>query len=287
MFRVFCVGEVLFDKIGDDYYFGGAPLNVAAHLARFGVRSYIVSAVGADTLGATALSKMYRYKIDRSFVKTDPAHKTGIAVVHPERDGNERFELPENAAYDFVSLSETELERISALRPDAVVFGSLAQKRSDAAKRAIRSLLGALPDAERFFDVNLRKAYFDREIIASSIDLSTVFKLNDTEIEIVSPLLFGQTLQREAFAERIFKEFPCRLVVVTLGKEGAAAYRRDVGSAFSPAVDAPVVDTVGAGDAFSAGFLASWLSTRDLSAALGEGNAAGARTVAHKGALPE
>lgn len=287
MFRVFCIGEVLFDQIGDDYFFGGAPLNVAAQLARLGVSPYMVSAVGADALGETALSKMDRYKIDKSFVRTDPDHRTGTAVVHPERDGNERFELPENVAYDFITLSETEFKRIAALRPDAVVFGSLAQKRSAVTKSTIRALLGALQYSERFFDVNLRKAYFDREIIASSIDRCTIFKLNDTEIEILSPLLFGVALSKEAFAERVFREFPCGLVVVTLGKDGAAAYDRNGGSAFSPAIVTPVVDTVGAGDAFSAGFLASWLSKRDMRAALGEGNAAGARTVAHRGALPE
>ena len=104
MFKVLCIGEVLFDIIGDRYYPGGAPLNAAAQLSRLGVCAYMISAVGRDPLGEIALSKMDEYKIDRRFVKTDPLHKTGTAIVHPELDGNERFELPDNAAYDFIDL---------------------------------------------------------------------------------------------------------------------------------------------------------------------------------------
>ena len=86
MYSALCAGEVLFDIIGDKHQLGGAPLNVAAHLSRLGVYTYMVSAVGTDALGKTALSKMASYKIDCRFVKTDLLHNTGTAIVHPELD---------------------------------------------------------------------------------------------------------------------------------------------------------------------------------------------------------
>ena len=154
-------------------------------------------------------------------------------------------------------------------------------------KKSIIRLLHAFPDTVKLFDVNLRKAYFDADIISSSLEQCTVFKLNDSEVGILSPMLFGQTLDVGMFSLRALKDFPCQAVVITLGGNGAAGYEKNGNTAFVPGITANVVDTVGAGDAFSAAFLASWLNTHDLQASLSEGNAAGARTVAHAGAVPE
>jgi fructokinase len=176
---------------------------------------------------------------------------------------------------------------IKQINPDAVVFGSLAQARSALTGKSVKDILDALPGAVKLFDANLRKTYYSRGIISSSLEHCTIFKLNETEAETISSLLYGRTLPADEFAARIFGDFRCEVVAVTRGENGALAFLRDGTCESVPGFQTAIVDTVGAGDAFSAAFLASWLEKRDLKKALRAGNTAGAKTVSHAGAIPE
>ena len=284
MKTIICIGEILWDVYPGRRYLGGAPLNVAVHLAKLGEKPYMVSAVGRDELGRSALEQLEPPGVTRRFSVSND-RPTGTAVVRPELVGDARFDLPENAAYDLTDLSDADLAALLRLAPDAVVFGSLAQKRSKTMAGSVHRLLDALPDAEKLFDVNLRKQLYDEDIVSASIERCGIFKLNEDEVDTISFLLFDEVMPADRFARFVFSDFPCHTVLVTRGGRGAVAYGRDYEAVQADAVPVAVVDTVGAGDAFSAAYLSAWLHTHDMAAALRAGNENGARTAAHAGAF--
>lgn len=285
-----CIGEILWDIIGEAEYLGGAPLNCAVHCVALGMEARVVSRVGTDARGRAALKALSQRGVSTACVSADPARPTGTALVFPERDGADRFTLPENAAYDFAALSGAEISDIIALRPDALVYGTLAPYRSKSVLAALEALVPACVQngAEALYDVNLRLSYYDAVLVRRLLSMCTVLKLNDGELSVLSPLLFGPGLNGSGFSSRIFAEYPlCRCIVTTLGENGAECATRS-GERFAvPGIKVDVADTVGAGDAFSAAFLASYLETHDEKASLEAGNRAGAFTASQPGATPE
>ena len=285
MKKILCIGEILWDVIGENKYLGGAPLNVAANLSALGAESWVLSALGKDELGRLALEKMASADINTELVAVLGGVPTGTAIVHPELDGNERFELPYPVAYDGISLTSDVKKRLSEISPCGIVFGTLGAYRSESVRRSIETVLAMFPDAMSLYDVNLRKAYFDRELVSSLASMAKIVKLNDGETEILSPLLFGRSLSISDFANGVIEAFGCEYVVVTKGEKGAEIFGRGASSAVG-GIRCGVVDTVGAGDAFSAGVLTALLNGSSLDEALAAGNRCGAECVSHAGAFP-
>lgn len=280
--RTLCVGEILWDIIGNTPFLGGAPLNAAAHLAKFGAESYLLSAVGNDELGQNALARLQEAGVKPDYIAVLENATTGTALVFPEKEGSDRFLLPENVAYDQTALPTNSLPAF-----DGIVFGSLASFRSESVKNAVSALAKANPKAEKLFDVNLRLLFFDKPLLEELLGLCTICKVNDEEASKVGSILFGKEMEYPEFAERILSTYPsCHVVLVTKGSNGAAAYVRDKGAYIVPGEKITVCDTVGAGDAFAAAFLALWLATSDAEKALKAGNAAGAHTASKPGAFP-
>ncbi len=278
---VLCIGEVLWDIIGEEKYLGGAPLNVAANLADMGHGAYVLSAVGSDGLGAAALEKMDAAGINRSLVAVLEGVPTGTAIVHPELDGNERFQLPYPVAYDGAAFPGD----FGGIEPSALVYGTLAAYRSRTVRECLEKTFEKFPHALRLYDVNLRKEYFSRELVSVLAFRATVIKLNDGEVDILSYLIFGEKLDIPAFAEKALREFECEYILVTKGAEGAEMFWKS-GRARVPGAKVKVVDTVGAGDAFSAGVLGALLAGKPPAIALEAGNARGTDCVTHSGAFP-
>lgn len=285
MHTILCLGEILWDVYPDAEYLGGAPMNVAVHSAKLGCRAYMISALGRDARGNAARERMELHGVNCRFVITTD-HPTGTAVVYPERDGDDRFDLPANVAYDQTRLTSSDLEAMIALAPDAIVFGTLAAKRSDTVADSLERLLAVLPNTERLYDVNIRKQFYDKELVSDLLKRTTILKLNDDEVDTLSYLLFDDVMSADRFARFVLDEYPCHTVVVTRGAQGADAYTRDTDLPIhADACRVSVVDTVGAGDAFAAAYLAAWLKTHDVATALAAGNANGAKTASHAGAF--
>lgn len=283
--NVICIGELLWDHIGAERHLGGAPLNTGAHLAAFGFTPWMISRVGEDEAGAQALSRLDALGIRRDFVKTD-SHPTASARVFSRPDGTPDYELSENSAYDYIDLSDAELDAAAALSPIAVVYGSLTQKRSELTRSSIRRLMKRLDTVPGLFDVNLRKDYFDGDILRESTAMCGILKLNENELPIMSSLMYGEGLTQDRFVGRVFAENRCEIVVITHGERGAEAYDRCCAHFSQPGIPVDVADTVGAGDAFNAGFLCGLFKTKRLSSAVELGNRAGAYVASRHGGTP-
>ncbi len=285
MLGLVAFGEILWDVIDGDAHIGGAPFNLAAHAVRCGLCAAAVSGVGDDELGRGALAAMSRLDVDGRWTTLDRHHPTGTVAV-TLKDGQPSYVIRSGVAWDFIRLSEASLQTLKAERPRAFCFGTLAQ-RSEVSRQTLIRLLDALKGAAVFYDVNLRQSFWSGPLIEQGLAHATLVKVNDDEARVLGGLLFGGACEPEAFARAVLARHPARAVVVTLGGAGCLVCERGMDAVRCPGIKVDVADTVGAGDAFSAAFLAAWLKGATAAEAAQAGNRRGAWVASQRGAVPE
>lgn len=280
--NVLSFGEILFDIIEGGNYLGGAPLNFAAHLAQCGVDSYIFSRVGADELGRLALDQVEILGVKTTFIQVDEEHPTGTVQVKLEH-GQPDYTICENVAYDFIHLEEQgqALDRTSF---DILYFGTLAQ-RNQRSRETLRQLVARKKFGQIFYDVNLRKGFYTREILQDSLRLCTVLKLNDDEIKVLSVLFYQQELEIEAFSQKVADNFGIDIVIVTAGDRGCYIYKKHI-LHLVPGYAVTVADTIGAGDAFSAAFVYKYFNGESALNSANIANKLGAYVASLRGPIP-
>lgn len=281
--KIVALGEVLWDLLPEGRMLGGAPANFAFHAHALGAESGLISRVGDDDLGRDILQRFSATGLPVDGLQVDPAAPTGTVSVELSPDGQPRYIIHENVAWDAIAVSPEAMTAVT--NADAVCFGSLAQ-RSPISRATIRALVAATPSRVwRIFDINLRQDYYTRETIGASLELANVLKLNETELPILARLfdLAGEPPdQIAALAAR----FDLRAVALTLGAGGSLLR---VGATFSAHAGMPVKvrDTIGAGDSFTAmlalGLLADWPAAQINERA----NAIAAFVCSQAGATPE
>ena len=234
-------GEVLFDCFPDgSRVLGGAPFNVAWHCQAFGLQPLFISRVGNDPLGREVKSAMLDWGMDTSGLQLDSSHATGIVDVS-FNDGEPSYNIVENSAWDFIDHQATpELEQHGIL-----YHGSLALRNPVAAS----SLMDLKQQSEQsiFIDVNLRPPWWNQALIENIIQNSRWIKINVDELTLIVP----QEKSTETRASYLLSQLDVELVVITLGDAGAIAVTRNEQYSVQPDKTCNVVDTVGAGDAFS------------------------------------
>lgn len=242
------VGEVLFDRFPDGTaVLGGAPFNVAWHLAAFSAAPAVVTRVGNDEAGRAVREAMDDWGMDTRWLQVDPDRPTGTVEVRM-KGGSHRFEILGDQAYDRIEPRDLPGD------PALVYHGTLAL-RSPGPRRAVEALRAA--GAPVFVDVNLRAPWWDEASVGGLLEEATWAKLNEDELETLAGR--GDRGEARRFRER----FDLELLIVTRGSEGSlvvSADGRELEAAPEPGVE--VVDTVGAGDAFTAvvllGLLRGW-----------------------------
>jgi fructokinase len=258
--RILGVGEVLWDLLPTGRQFGGAPANFAYHASLLGGAAYVVSAVGNDPLGREILDRLDALKINREHVAVDPEHPTGTVSVELDAHGKPTYTIHEGVAWNNIPSTPAMLEL--AQQADAVCFGSLAQ-RSACSRTSIQSLLAATTSrCLCVFDINLRQHYYSKEIIAEGLAASDVLKLNDEELPVVAALLGLQGTQ-DSLLSGLIQRYRLRLIALTKGSCGSVLQGPDERSVH-PGVPATIVDTVGAGDSFTAAVTLGLLAGRSL-----------------------
>ncbi|MGA2003888.1 MAG: carbohydrate kinase [Terriglobales bacterium] len=259
-FNVIGVGEVLWDLLLTGPKMGGAPANFAYHAHALGARGHVITRVGNDDLGRNIIGRFREMDLPEKTVQVDDSAPTGTAKVSLSGDGLAHFTIQENVAWDFIAAGTEALE--AARGADAICFGSLAQ-RNEVSRRTIQQLLGAAPaEALRVFDINLRQHYYSREVIEQSLRLADVLKLNDDEL----PVLAEMFVLGESDADRIERLaglYELQVVALTRGAQGSLLY---AGGRWAECSSRPVevVDTVGAGDSFTAALALGLLQKMDL-----------------------
>src|ERR1017187_6607394 len=287
-FNVIGVGEVLWDLLQTGPQMGGAPANFAYHAHALGANSQVITRVGEDDLGHEIIRRFQGMALPSDNVQVDAVAPTGTATVSLIDDGLAHFTIQDNVAWDFLAATPEALA--AACQADAICFGSLAQ-RSQTSRNTIQQLIAAAPaQALRVFDINLRQHYYSRDLIEHSLHLANVLKLNDDELPALAAMFnlagscgadtlvrvfaakqpsarTGVSAPHEHQIECLARAFNLKLVALTRGPHGSLLYQQKGGvERWSDCASRPVqvVDTVGAGDSFTAALVLGLLQKMDL-----------------------
>lgn len=258
------IGEVLWDILPQGPQLGGAPANFVYNISQFGLPAKVVSAIGNDPLGHLAAETLREKGIDHALA-TVP-YPTGTVGISLDREGVPQYDIKDHSAWDFIP-SGQELRRL-ARTTTVACFGTLAQ-RSPVSRATINMFLDTMPDGHgrlKVFDINLRQGFFSKEIIEQSLTRCNILKINDEELVIVSRMLGLDRLGTEEACRRLMSAYIMDCVVLTCGTRGSHVFGRTQ-SSWLPTPEVAVADTVGAGDSFTAAFVASLLRGEDLRSA--------------------
>ena len=271
------VGEILWDQYPRYRLLGGAPFNVAAHAARLGFDSYFVSGVGQDDLGDAALARASELGVNMTYTRRHPEWPTGVVDVTLDAGGQASYYLRRPSAWEEPELSACQQAALLALRPAWLVCGTLQQTCPRA--REARLALRGVP---LFYDVNLRPGFEDVSTVEELLRTASVVKCNEGELAWLKREL---TLEGDA-AETLLARYPLAALCVTLGADGCRLYANgDRIWERPPAIS--TIDTVGAGDAFSAALLYGLQSQWPLDRTARFANSLGSIVASRRGAIPD
>lgn len=281
--RVVGLGEVLWDVLPERTCLGGAPANFAYITTLMGDQGIVASRVGEDARGLEALRRMEELGLDIDHVQTDREHPTGTVSVKLDGNGLPCYEIAAPVAWDF--LEWTAGWQQLAKSADAVCFGSLAQ-RSEVSCATIRKFVAATsPDTLKVFDVNLRQSFYSAETLSESMRLADIVKLNDEELPRIMNLSKLAHEDELSSARRLLQEYDLKIVCLTRGGRGSLLVReRDCG--VHPGFRVQVADTVGSGDAFTAGLVHEYLQGASLDLMNEVANLVGAWVASEVGGMP-
>jgi len=263
---------VLWDLLLTGPQLGGAPANFAYHAHALGAEAQVITRVGTDDYGREIIRRFHKMGLPDRTVQIDETASTGTAKVELSGNGLAHFTIQENVAWDYIFATPEALA--TAREAHAICFGSLAQ-RSESSRNTIQQLVAAAPaDALRVFDINLRQQFYSRGLIERSLHLANVLKLNDDELLSLAEMfsLSGSTphqveRQIEGQIECLAQTFRLRVVALTRGSNGSLLYQKEKNEARwsdCPSRPVKVVDTVGAGDSFTAALVLGLLRKMDL-----------------------
>lgn len=258
------MGEALWDVLPEGKKIGGAPANFAYHVSQFGLPSCVVSAVGDDALGKEIIENFVSKGLTHR-IETVP-YPTGTVQVEIDQAGVPQYEIKENVAWDNIPYTAM-LEQL-AERTTAVCFGSLAQ-RNVVSRTTINRFLDAIPAENNpliVFDVNLRQGFYNKEILCNSMKRCNILKINDEELVTVSRMFGYPGIDLQDKCWILLGKYNLQMLILTCGINGSYVFTPGNVS-FQPTPKVEVADTVGAGDSFTAAFIASILKGKSVAEA--------------------
>jgi fructokinase len=289
-------GEALVDDFATEQVVGGAPFNVARHLAAFMAPQLMITRVGADRNGATIQAEFERFAMSQAGLQRDAIEETGRVIVERGPKGH-RFVIVPNQAYDYIAREEA-LAAAKTVDAGAFYFGTLAQRgeRSRGTLKALLSAVQGTPQLIRFLDVNMRDGQVDERTISDSLHAADIAKVNEDELQALfgwyfqlgpndAPMAADET---RSACGALLQMFGLQALIVTLGHRGSVYFQAGGVTIDTRDTPAPpfVIDTVGAGDAFSAIFLLGLARGWPLDLTLARANEFAGAICAIPGAVP-
>ena len=264
-------GEIVFDRFRDAAHLGGAPLNFACYLRQFGVSVALVSAVGGDERGETAIRALTAADVDTTWVASRP-QPTGTADVSLV-DGDPEFEVAEGSAWEHIAPPGD----LTWARPGLLYFGTVAQK-TDINRATLASLRSSRP-RHVLLDINLRPGLHSPETVLRSLYMASILKMNEMEWQVV------RSVTSQDAPAGLLESYGLELIALTRGSKGAELHTPSGTHAIGGRKLARLVDQVGAGDAFSAALAAGVIRGADPDHTLQVAADVGAAAVQSRGAV--
>ena len=273
--RILCYGEMLWDIFPDGAVPGGAPLNVAIGLKKLGSDVFILSSCGKDKLGEQLLEYLRENGLSTKYVQQSN-YPTGQVNVHLSEKKDASYEIVFPSAWDYIHKPET------IPQFDILIYGSLSCRN----KTSFETLISLLDSrAIKVFDVNFRPPFVDQPIIEQLLIKSDVVKMNHEELFQISAWNGLGDEDLELAADLVFKKYSLKILCITRGSEGAFLKTADE-EIYQRGFTVDTKDTVGAGDAFLAGFIHNYSRNKPLKEALEFACLLGAWVASQKGANP-
>lgn len=258
------MGEALWDMLPEGKKIGGAPANFAYHVSQFGLSSCVVSAIGDDSLGKEIIENFASKGLNHHIAQVP--YPTGTVQVDIDQAGIPQYEIKENVAWDNIPYT-AHLEAL-AENTKAVCFGSLAQ-RSVVSRSTINRFPDAMPQTDDtliVFDINLRQGFYNKEILCNSMKRCNILKINDEELILVSRMFGYPGIDLQDKCWILLGKYNLKMLILTCGINGSYVFTPGHVS-FQPTPQVEVADTVGAGDSFTAAFIASLLKGKSVTEA--------------------
>ena len=277
------MGEALWDVLPEGKKIGGAPANFAYHVSQFGLPSCVVSAIGDDALGTEIIENFTSKGLDQLIAEVP--YPTGTVQVEIDQTGIPLYDIKENVAWDNIPYTE-HLDAL-AKRTKAVCFGSLAQ-RNVVSRETINHFLDTMPkddDSLIVFDVNLRQGFYNKEILCKSMQNCNILKINDEELITVSRMFGYPGIDLQDKCWILLGKYNLKMLILTCGINGSYVFTPGNVS-FQPTPKVEVADTVGAGDSFTAAFIAFILKGKSVTEAHTIAVKTSAFVCTQKGAMP-
>ncbi|AZI26348.1 carbohydrate kinase [Pedobacter sp. G11] len=276
-----CFGEILWDVLPDGPQPGGAPMNVAYHLSKLGIKTGIISSVGKDNKGEKLLNLLDCWGIDRSLVQINTEQNTSQVVAKTNNKTEVIYEILFPVAWDFIKAEENALAQ--TWHNQYLIYGSLASRN----EVSLQTLLGLMDTPSiKVMDVNLRYPFVKHSILEKLMTHADIIKLNDNELDKIQTIFNGTFGQESDKVKFIQDKFAVPEILVTKGEFGGSYYKEN--EAFHHfGSEVTVEDTIGSGDAFLAGFLANHMIQAPAKQMLREAIAMGGFVATKKGACAD
>lgn len=279
------IGEVLWDVLPEGKKLGGAPANFAYHVSQFGLDSCVVSAIGHDALGRE-VEQNFAAKGLKGLIERVP-YATGTVEVSVDAAGIPQYQIKEGVAWDHIPYTDRLADL--AARTRAVCFGSLAQ-RSAESRATIQRFVEAVPERNEpllIFDINLRQQFYSKETLERSLGLCNILKINDEELAVVSRMFACPAGEQKGQCEWLLRQYGLKMVILTCGAVGSLVLTVDGVQSMQATPHVAVADTVGAGDSFTAAFIASLFKGKSVEEAHRAAVAVSAYVCTQEGAMPQ
>jgi len=277
------LGEILWDVLPDGKQLGGAPANFAYFVNTFGFQGIPVSRVGDDAAGREILTQLSQKGINTDYIAMDQNHPTGTVTIALDDKGKPDYIIHEHVAWDYLEMTDKLFQLASSA--DVVCYGVLSGRFPESAKTIERFLNATGESCLKVFDINIRKEYYAAERIHKLLQFANVFKLNDEELPLMADL-FKINGSETDILRYLSNTYHLDLIILTKGEHGGRLFTPIEDSIFKGEKISRIVDTVGAGDSFTATVIAGLLAQKSLSAISTHANRVAAYVCTQKGAMP-
>ena len=278
---VLSFGETLWDILLDVTTLGGAPFNFAYRVNCLGEKGLMVSRLGRDELGRQAIEKVRELAVDTAYIQWDDEHPTGTVKVSFDAEHHPDYVIIPEVAYDYVETTDVLLA--IAAEADCLCFGTLTQ-RSPTTRETLYQMIGAAGKAVKLLDINLRKKCYTPATVKESLRRADVLKLNDDEALQLAEMLNLAERAIDRIGEQLIERYQLSCCIVTLAERGALVTSKAGEKVYSPGYRVELVDSLGCGDAFSAGFIQRYLRGASSGECCRWGNTLGALVATQQGA---
>ena len=279
--KVVAFGEVVWDILPNGKVLGGTPTNLVFRCNSFNEEGYLLSRVGDDVLGNEALDNLKELNISDENVQIDGEFPTGTVHITFEDNYDPRYNVTPDVAFDHIEFSA---EALKLVRDADCLFYGLLPQRFGISKNTLRELIKESPDSIHFFDLKLFEHFFNAKVVENLLEGSNIVRIKEKEIGFLSRELGLNDENLTVFSSELSKKYKIDLILVTRGGNGVFAFHNKKGAFYDSGYNIEVVDNIGSGMAFCAGFLINYLNGKSIQQALKFGNAAGALNTTKRGA---